>query len=225
MLTLRCRVTCQEDGATYNPHLRITSTKDGTMYRDGSPNLYEVEESPLDNTCNSASRIRDYEYRITALSDTFNESIAMCGLFYQSQLESFTEYCYVPTLVWIVLPERPTMMPTPDALSQQLNTTTCAPTTCAPVVCEGIGLFPEWVSISVIMITAACICVIAVLIGGIVFLYKRAKNAPKRKISAQVIPDTRSHHGGLCIPEDMESIHADDDGTGHHTTSNLTLRH
>ena len=59
----------------------------------------------------------------------------------------------------------------------------------------------------------------------IVFLYKRAKNAPKRKISAQVIPDTRPHHGGLCIPEDMESIHADDGGTGHHTTSNLTLRH
>lgn len=151
-------------------------------------------------------------------SDIFNESIAMCGLFYQSQLESFTEYCYASTLVWIVLPERPTMMPSPDTLSLRSNTTTCA-----PVVCEGIGLIPEWLSISVIVITAACICVIAVLIGGMVFLYKRAKNAPKRKISAQVIPDTRYHHGGLCIPEDMESIHADNDGTGHHTTSNLTL--
>ena len=105
MLTLRCRVTCEEDSATYNPHLRIFSTKE--VYRDGSPGLYEVEESPIDHICNSASPIRDYEYRITALSDTFNESIAMCLLFYQSDSErNFTEYCSVPTLVWIVLPEQ-----------------------------------------------------------------------------------------------------------------------
>lgn len=67
MLTLRCHVECQEHGATYNPHLRITSTKDGETYRNGGANLYEVEESRLNNTCNSASRTRDYEYRITVL--------------------------------------------------------------------------------------------------------------------------------------------------------------
>ena len=215
MLTLRCRVICQEDGATYNPHLRIISTKDGEMYRDGSPGLYKVEESSLDNTCNSASPIRDYEYHITALSDTLNESIAMCGLFYRPESGSPTEHCYVPSIVWIVLPEQPTM--TPKAL--QLNTT--------------IPPIPKSVSITFITLAAVCISVILVvlLIMGIVFLYKRVSKTRKRKISAQVTHDgsaaTRPHphRGGPCIVtvEDLESrAHTDDTRTGHLTTSNST---
>ena len=227
-LTLRCRVICQEDSASYNPHLRIISTKDGKRYRHGSPNLYEVEESLSDNICNTASPIRDYEYRITVLNDTFNESIAMCGLFYQSSSESFTEYCYIPILVWILLPTRPTMMsPTPATPPQP--PCTCNTTTPGPVVGSRIGPIPEGASIFFILMAAVCICAMAVLIGGVVFLYKRARKTPKRKISAQVTQDgsaVRRPHGGFYSTEDMESDHnMDDTRTGHHTTSNLTLRH
>jgi hypothetical protein len=194
MLTLRCRVICQENGAAYIPHLRIISTKDGEISHPGL--YYEIEESPLDNTCNSERPTRDYEYRITALSDTFNESIAMCGLFYRSESESVTELCHVPSIVWIILPERPTMMPNS-----------------APTVGGRIGPIPEGVSIFFIIMAAVCTCIITgVLIGGVVFLYKRAAasgKTPKRKISAQVTYDgsaaTRPHRGGSCTLEDMES--------------------
>lgn len=156
MLTLRCRVTCQEDGAAYNLSLRIFSTKDGEVYHHGSPGLYEVEESPSDNTCNSASPIRDYEYRITALNDTFNESIAMCLLFYQSESDrSFTEYCSVPTLVWIVLPKRPIV--TPEGL--QSNTTTPADD-----IVIIVNLIPKSVSIFFTILTFIGICLLVLLL-------------------------------------------------------------
>ena len=201
MLTLRCRVTCQEDGATYNPHLRITSTKDGEMHYHGSSGLYKVEESPSDNTCNSASPRQDYDYRITALSDAFNESIAMCGLFYRPESGSPTEHCYVPTIVWIVLPERPTVTP------KELHSNTTTPEDDTVIV----NPIPE--TVSIIFIALACIGVIlvALLIVGIVFLYKRVNKTRKRKISAQVTPigstANRPHHGGPFTVEDMECTH------------------
>ena len=143
-VVLRCRVNCQEHGAYYTPHIRIITTKDGEYYDHRVDNLFNTAKSPRDNICNTANPIRDYEFRLTALSNKMNESIATCVLFYQSISENFTDACYTPSLAWIILPDRPTTMPptttstptttitTTDTTTPDVTTTMSPPTTNGP---------------------------------------------------------------------------------------------
>ena len=124
-LTLHCRVTCQENGAYYTPHIRIITTIDGQVHDRRNESLFSTDKSPSNNTCDSANPIRDYEFLITALNDILNESIATCGLLYQSQTSS-TKPCHTPTLVWITLPPLTTAMPAttrgPDPITTDFTT-------------------------------------------------------------------------------------------------------
>ena len=138
-LTLHCRVTCQENGAYYTPHIRIITTIDGQVHDRRNASLFSTDKSPSDNTCDSANPIRDYEFRITALNDTLNESIATCGLLYQSQTSS-TKSCHTSTLVWITLPPPTTAMPpktrgpiTTEFTTEAITTTSILPTTTMPL--------------------------------------------------------------------------------------------
>ena len=233
-LTLRCRVICQEDGAYYTPHIRIITTKDGVVYDRRKKNFFSTDQSPsLIDPCDTANRIQDYEFRITAHNTSLNESIATCVLFYRSVAESsFTEYCYTPSLVWIVLPNRPTTMP-PTAITPPTtpiyNITTkeiTFPEEPAPTLeIRYIGKIPDGVSIPFIIAALVGIVVVA-LIAVVWFVHKRFSKTRKRRISSQPLQDgsaIRRPHGGFYTTEDMES--AGDARTGQHAMSNLTLRH
>ena len=221
IVVLRCRVICQEHGAWYTPHVRIITTKDGQIYHRRSANLFEVEYSPSDVTCDSASPTQDYEFRITALNNTFNESIATCGLFYQSNAErSFSQYCHTSSVAWITLHNQPPPVspttpippisppskgPTPDIGGTGYSVQFCTPR------------IPEEVSITFIALTFFCIVVIGSLVfGGVLFACKKLGKTRKRKVSIQPSDDgsgARHSHGGVYAFEDVEN----DD-------SNLTLR-
>ena len=197
-LILRCRVICQEHGAAYVPHIRIITTKDGRYHDRRAKSLFNSAQSPSDNECNITNHIRDYEFHITVFSDELNESIASCVLFYRSIQENINETCHTSTLAWIILSNH--HIPTTTSLSPHTT----------PSVGRRTGTIPEEVSIFSIIMAAVCTCIImGVLIGGAVFLYKRVSKTPRRKISVQVTHDgsdtTRSHHGGPCNVEDLES--------------------
>jgi hypothetical protein len=204
-LTLRCRVICQEHGAGYRPHIRIITPKDGSYHDRRAENLFDSVQSPSDNECNIEDHIRYYEFHITVFSNELNESIASCVLSYRPMHENINEICHTWTIAWIILPNHH------------------VPPTTPPAVGGRKGPIPEGVSIFFIIMAAVCTCIITgVLIGGVVFLYKRAAasgKTPKRKISAQVTYDgsaaTRPHRGGSCTLEDVESG----------ITSNSTSRH
>ena len=221
-LILRCRVICQEHGAYYTPHIRIITTIDGEVHDRRRENLFQTYKSPMDDTCDVANRIRDYEFRITALNDTLNESIATCVLFYQSSSENFTEHCYTSTLAWIILPNQPTTVPptttigpTTDTTTQEMITTTIPPptstgsdtiimtnittqeTTLTEKPASTLGsrkaIIPEEVSITFIVIVAlVVICIMVVLIVGVCFVYRRFGKTRKRKISVQPLEEDRS---------------------------------
>ena len=217
IVILCCRVICEEHNAWYTPHVRIITTKDGEVYHRGSTKLFEVEYSPSDITCNSASPTRDYEFRITALNNTLNESIAMCGLFYQSNSErSFTQYCHTSTVAWITLRNQPppptTIMPSSSPSKQPMQEglgTGYSVQFCTPKI-------PIEVSITFIALTFFCIVVILLLlIGGMLFACKKLGKTRKRKMSIQPSEDgsgVMHSHGGVYTFEDMEN------------DSNITLR-
>lgn len=205
-LVLRCRVTCQEHDAWYTPHVRIITTKDGEIYHRGSAKLFEVEYSPSDITCNTASPTRDYEFRITALNDTLNESIAMCGLLYHSRSErNFTEFCHTSSVAWITLYNQPSTTTISTTIPSEKPSQGDVETGRSFQLCT--PRIPEEVSIAFIALTFVCIVIISLLlIGGVVFVCKRfGKTHHKRKVSIQPSEDGTHRHSGVYTFEDMEN--------------------
>ena len=205
VLTLHCRVTCQEHDAWYTPHLRIITTKDGEVYHHGNANLFEIEYSPSDITCNSASPTRDYEFRITVLNDTLNESIAMCGLLYHSRSErNFTEFCHTSSVAWVTLHNQPPTTTIPLTITSEISSQGGVETGHSFQLCT--PRIPEEVSITFIALTFICIVIISLLlIGGVIFACKRFGKKHKRKVSIQPSEDGTHSHGGVYTFEDVEN--------------------
>ena len=153
-----------------------------------------------------------------------NESIAMCGLRYRST-NVYTEYCYVPILAWIVLPDRPTATTTDEPnTNTESSTSEDTPTTNEPVI-RAQESIPDEVSISFIVIAGLCIAIVLSMIACIIwFLYKKFGKSRKRKNSS-VLPlledgstaiqahgedgpghtVRQAHHGGVLNYVDIDS--------------------
>jgi TM2 domain-containing membrane protein YozV len=229
-LTLRCRVICQEQAASYIPHIRIITTKDGVVHDHRNESVFSTDKSPSDNTCDQANPTRDYEFRITARSDILNESIASCVLFYRSIAESdFHNICYTPSIVRIILPNRPTTTMPP-------TTTTVPPTTPTETTTQDIissvepastlsiqyyvGKIPD--GFSYFLIVGVFLAIVVVLIVAVWFLYKKFGKIRKRKTSVQ--PTQQQVHGGYYVAEDLESDPVNNTQTGQQVASSVKLR-
>ena len=214
-LTLRCRVICQEDGADYTPHIRIITTKDGRFYdrRDRQLRVFNSVQSPSDNTCNIANRMRDYEFHITGFSDMLDESIASCVLFYRSVAENINETCHTLTLAWIILPDRSTTMPPITTAPQTTPTDNTTQETTSPMELGStlsvryVGNIPDGAAIPFIIAVFIGI-VVTVLIVVACFVYKRFSKTRKKKISIQPAQQlvVKQVHGGFYVAENSESV-------------------
>ena len=187
-MTLRCRVICQEHGAYYTPHIRIITTKDGVVHDRRNESLFSTDKSPSDNTCDQANPTRDYKFHITARSDILNESIATCVLFYRSLTESdFTNFCYTSSLVWIILPNRPTIPPPTTTVSPTTPIETTTQEIISPVEPPSApsirysNKIPDGFTIFLIIAVFVTVAVTVLIVA----LYKRFRRTRKRKTSVQ----------------------------------------
>lgn len=230
-LILHCRVICQEHGAYYTPHIRIITTKDGVVHDRRSDSLFSTDKSPSDNTCDQANPTQDYEFRITAHSDILNESIATCVLFYQSLAESnFTDFCYTPSLVWIILPNQSTTVPPPTTtvppttpIKSTMQETTSPVEPASALSIRYVNKIPDGFTIFLIIAIFITVAV-TVLIVVLWFLYKKFRKIRKKKTSVKPtqLVIKQQGHGGYIVTEDLES--ASNTQTGQHAASSVKQR-
>ena len=180
-LTLHCRVICQENGAHYTPYIRVITSEGEKIYNLRS------NDSPSNDICNIENHIQDYEFHLIALSDTLNGSVAMCGVFYQSTFENFTENCSTSKVVWITLQNEPPQTTTVSLTNSIQEHVEAEPGSsekyCIPKIPEGVAI--------AFIILAIILCVVVTglaLIGGI-FVYKKfCKTRIKRWCSNKTQP-------------------------------------
>ena len=136
-VTVSCRIVCQENGATYTPHLRIVATEDGQFYESNwheASHLFHIDVPRSENlfACDATDNVTIYDYHVTVIDPVkVNRSIAMCGLFYVSSNDSdYSEFCYTDRVAWITVPEMPTdSTPTPSrSATPSISTVTSAHT-------------------------------------------------------------------------------------------------
>ena len=171
-LTLRCRVICQEDGAYYTPYIRLITSEGDKIYDLGSNSSpsNDSNSSPSNDTCDTENHIQDYEFHLAALNETLNGSIAMCGVFYQSRFENFTENCSTSTVVWITLKPPPPMavtIPPTNSSKVEAETGSSAEQYCIPKIPEGVAI------VFIVLAIILCLVVTGLALIGAIYVYKK----------------------------------------------------
>lgn len=223
-VTIRCHVVCQEANAFYTPQLRIVTTEEGQFYENNwrkAVELFEVISPHSGNrfACDPANNATNYEFQVTLNSPKANRSIAICGLFYQSVSENFTEHCYTDRVAWIMIHDEASATPPPptaDAINtsatsssfettktEESNNSFSAEISVMPFATEkpsvgfvsGIPIPGE--AAIVFIIAAVVVTIVAgVLLVFLVILYKRRQqNSRETDVEAGEVED--------CVPPEQ----------------------
>ena len=201
------------------------TTEDGRIYEsrwEEHTALFEVV-TPHSDRCDPANNATNYEFRVTLNSPKANRSIAMCGLFYQSVSESFTEHCYTERVAWITIPDEasatslpPTTDPTnasPTSSSfkttetEEPNSSFSEETSKIPLSTNNLEpTFGYRIQIPgeatiVVIIVATLITIVALVL--LVFLIILCKSRQRNSCRTDVENDDHSQLGDLACNSDL----------------------